>query len=670
MQMAGELVSFDIFDTLILRLVRRPWDVFGVMYGHNSELLVNSFTRDEWIGYRRELEKSAWEKKRDYNIFDIYKEGQFSSFNYLTFVDAEFQSECEVCFLNPFIVKRIQDEKNRGNKVALVSDMYWPREYIERLLKNCGFSEEVDAIFISNEHGCTKEDGGLFDVVSDYFNIPAEGITHIGDNIRSDYVSARRNSLKMELYPAISFKDMRFPFLYMESDKAGICSLPIRLLAEYYNNNDADVWHTIGAMIYGPFVVGAMEWLVDLARKEKINRIFTFMREGELFANVLRKMLKNSESGLNVEALYVSRSSLKRSLSEEEQAKNALDYFKQMGLDAPFISFDIGYGGTIASFLDEFLDANGIREKRIHCLGVQWSKSYRNIIDGHDIRGFIHAENENERNDIIAWIFEMCFMCDKGSTCGYDSAGSPMTQEIVYGKEQVDGMIKCQKGIMDYVDAYCEVKKSKKDFKIESEECYEILSRFFHYPLVNEANTVRNMEYDESFFDNFMWKAIEDREIDCFKRKGFSSFEGIDNGRQLEWVAGINTICNPHSPLIMSAYNKQDYSKAECINDLMRIIETIPEKEKVYLVGFGKWGKESIAILNALDLLERVEAIIDNEKLMHGLEIIGKKIIGITDSDSGGCRNYILTVQNKKVRDELEAEIKTINPNAKISSLW
>ncbi len=671
MQKQTQLVCFDIFDTLILRMVRRPEEVFGIMFDRNRDLIGHSFSKNAWIGYRRELENKARSKKAEADIFDIYSEaGRFYP-DTDRLIEAEFEAECHVCILNPFMDSQIREEIHKGNRVALISDMYWPLEYIRKLLKHTGFTTPVDEIFVSCEYGCSKYDSGLFDVVVKKSGIPFENIIHIGDNIKTDLINSRRKGIAGQLYDMVSLREIRYPFLEMENEtEDGIYLLPIRLMADRYHNEKHDMWHTIGAMIYGPFVVGALEWVIDTALKAGIKKIVPFMREGEFFASALRRLLDGRDTGIEVDELYISRAAMRKVLTDSEQEKNALKYFRKMGLDSPFITFDIGYAGTIASQLDELLDKNDIGSKRIHCLGLRWSKSSLNIIEGHDIRGFISAEDDNEWKDIIAWLFEMCFMCDKGRVCGYDENGVPETETVDYPEKQPGDIKRCQQGILSFVDTYRCVKKHRPELKVRPQECHDILSRFFRYPLITEVNTVKNIEYDENFFDVFTWKVIDDRVVERFKRKGFLSFEHSDEKEQREWAAGIKTVCDPCFSMYASMYQRLEYSKVECLNTLVRYIDSLKETEKFFVVGFGVWGRELLRLIAGLGKQDRIEAVIDNEEQLHGLKAADLEIIGLNESAKRECDNYLISVQQRVIREELKSDIIKINKHGRISAIW
>lgn len=665
-----KVLSFDIFDTLILRRVKQPTDIFGVVYERNKMYLEPYFSCGGWIKFRKEIETAARVKKTEADINDIYCEGKehIPSVSYM--IEQEFMCECDACVLNEEIVREIIEAKQQGYQVVLISDMYWPLNYIKKLLLNCGFEIELNGIYISCDYGESKADGKLFDTVIDQLKVLPNEICHTGDNIHSDYINPINKGINAKLYTLCSFSEIYFPFLEMEKtyhDRLNI--LPIRLMTGIKGYYQDQYWYIIGAMIYAPLIVGALEFVIDTAINENIERIVPFMREGEFFAEILNILIGSKNCSLDIKELYVSRSALKKALEDDQIGHGAIKYFERMELNKPFITFDIGYAGTTGMLLDNLLRRYGIFTRSVHCLGIEWSTAIQHLIKGHDLRGYLHAENDQEWKDIRAWILEMSFMSEKGKTEGYDMDGFPQIRVVPYHKGQIIDAEKCQEGIRDFARKYCEIKKHKPDMKITASESHDILSRFFCSPLLKEVNVIRDMIYDEDYYASFYWKVIEDEQVARFKEKGFLSFEYTNDRREAEWVAGINALCNPTISYENILYHRLEYEKVECIKNLNRYISNL-DKEKFFLVGFGFWGREIIKYLIVINKLECLAAIIDNNTALRGLNICEKRIISMTDSFDLRHNHYLLSVQKKEISMSLEKQIYGLNKKCQICSIW
>lgn len=664
------VLSFDIFDTLILRRVKQPSDIFGIIFERNKKCLEPYFSCAGWIKFRKEIELVARTKKNEVDIYDIYQEGKgyIPSVSYM--IEQEFACECEACVLNEEIVLEIIRAKQHGYKVVLISDMYWPLKYIRRLLAGCGFDMELDGIYISCDYGVSKYDGKLFDIVMNQMNVVPSEMCHIGDNITSDYINPINKGINAKLYTMSSFSEIYFPFLEMEEKRCDRLNiLPIRLMTGKTGYDRDEYWYIIGAMIYAPLVVGSLEFVIDTALNENIERIFPFMREGEFFSEILRILVQNRKLNLDIKELYVSRSALKKALEDEQIGYGAIKYFERMGLNKPFLTFDIGYAGTTGTLLDNLLKKHNVSVRSIHCLGIEWSTSIQNLIKGHDLRGYIHAEDDQEWKDIRAWILEMSFMSEKGRTESYRAEGFPQVKNIPYDKEQMKNAEKCREGIRDFVRRYCKIKRHKPDMHIIASESHDILSRFFRSPLIKEVNAVRNMVYDENYFASFNWKVIDDEQVASFKEKGFLSFGYTDGKREAEWVAGISTLCNPTFPYEDIIYHRLEYEKIECVRSLNKYLSDLGE-EKFFLVGFGFWGREILKYLTLINKMEYLEGIIDNNPSLRRLNICKKEVTNMADIANSKYNNYLLSVQKKEVRVLLEKKLHELRKECKVCSVW
>ncbi len=191
-----DVVSFDIFDTLVLRRCDQPADVF--------DAVGQKLGRDDFRRIRTEAEKTARQiamRERgtlEVSIRDIYgvlekeygipaEEG----------IDTEFQTELEYCFANPELLDVFQSLRQKGRTVVIVSDMYLPHGMMERLLEHVGYTG-YEKLYVSCDYGRSKGDGSLFRLVQSEYR--GRNIVHIGDNERSDVENARRCGIDSVLY--------------------------------------------------------------------------------------------------------------------------------------------------------------------------------------------------------------------------------------------------------------------------------------------------------------------------------------------------------------------------------------------------------------------------------------------------------------------------------------
>ena len=174
-----KIVSFDIFDTLLIRNVIKPTDVFR---------LIGEIRHDFTFIYRRVLAEKIARRihKKNTKIDNIY------AFPFLTKKEIELELRIEDLILeaNPKIAKEYHNAVDHADAVYAISDMYLPSSFISNILTREGFNKFY-RIYISCEYGKEKADGSLFKYFLDENHYNAEFVTHYGDNLISDIQNAK-----------------------------------------------------------------------------------------------------------------------------------------------------------------------------------------------------------------------------------------------------------------------------------------------------------------------------------------------------------------------------------------------------------------------------------------------------------------------------------------------
>ena len=192
-----DVISFDVFDTLLFRKVDKPTDVFICVEKQTS---CKGFSKK-----RKEAERRAREKKQkdtgnnEVTLQEIYQALPVeNNSNKSELMNAELQVERSVCYAN-CVLKRVVDTLiKRGQTVIAVSDMYLPKNEIQQLLSQNGYTALTD-IYVSCEYGASKSDGNLYKVIWNKVG-RKKTICHIGDNFYSDVFMAHKNTMNKTIY--------------------------------------------------------------------------------------------------------------------------------------------------------------------------------------------------------------------------------------------------------------------------------------------------------------------------------------------------------------------------------------------------------------------------------------------------------------------------------------
>lgn len=198
---AKNVISFDIFDTLIVRPFYKASDMFVLLNEEWIELYgtrcILSFSEMRINAEKaaRERIKESYPQFEEITLEEIYKEFEFLydvSQDILTVMkQKEVEMEIKFCKPREKIFELYEMARWMGKTVVAVSDMYLPREVIETILRNCGY-KGFDKIYLSCEKRRTKASGGLFEIMLLDFGIEGEECLHLGDNWISDCKSAQK----------------------------------------------------------------------------------------------------------------------------------------------------------------------------------------------------------------------------------------------------------------------------------------------------------------------------------------------------------------------------------------------------------------------------------------------------------------------------------------------
>ena len=171
-----DVISFDIFDTLIERTCSVPADIFEL----TGEAVLGKDKALQFRADRIEAEHNARHKKTggEVNISDIYNEldSAYAAFSQQLMAEEQRQ-EIVNCKKKESMYGFFQKCVASDKCVILVSDMYLPEQVIIKMLEKCGIAG-YDDIYISNCYNSNKLTGKLFELVMDERGTDRKKIIH------------------------------------------------------------------------------------------------------------------------------------------------------------------------------------------------------------------------------------------------------------------------------------------------------------------------------------------------------------------------------------------------------------------------------------------------------------------------------------------------------------
>ncbi len=192
----ASVVSFDLFDTLLIRKVLFPEDVFSLVSVKTRGICPEGFN---YLFYRQSVRDLPGEPDLEEMYHEIgRRSGQ--PWNVLRqFMDAEIETEQKVLCARAGVAELLERLASEGKRIVLTSDMYLPSSILEPVLRREGITA-YEKLFVSCEYHVRKATG-LFRHVMEEMNVPGETIAHIGDDAEADGRAARAAGFRPILLP-------------------------------------------------------------------------------------------------------------------------------------------------------------------------------------------------------------------------------------------------------------------------------------------------------------------------------------------------------------------------------------------------------------------------------------------------------------------------------------
>ncbi|MBQ6318821.1 MAG: HAD-IA family hydrolase [Lachnospiraceae bacterium] len=196
-----EVISFDVFDTLITRRVLEPWDVFDFVSHNLSENLTCNSTgptslAGKYKKARIEAERKMYSLHASPTIDQIYDcmghELNLDKEIISLLKKTELETEQSVCISRRIMADVLSYVQNKNKRVFLTSDMYFSAEDIRQILHAEGIDTDCELI-VSCEYDATKEKGRLFEILKEKAH--SSSILHIGDSPENDIEKAKENGI-------------------------------------------------------------------------------------------------------------------------------------------------------------------------------------------------------------------------------------------------------------------------------------------------------------------------------------------------------------------------------------------------------------------------------------------------------------------------------------------
>lgn len=408
-----EIISFDIFDTLVMRKTFVPQDVFCIVQGEAKQKGIN-VDGFPFIRIHSELTNP----NPTPNIDEIY--------SYMCQVDGIDSDICEelkkieLAVEEKVIIPRVEVcelfryAKDEGKKIYLISDMYLQSDTLEQILYKNGITG-YEKLFVSCDYGTTKNEN-MFNVFIN--ECRGSSYLHIGDNRKVDGLNSLINGMNAVTIPSASalldtscYKGI----LVAQSSvndrmMAGLfCEKVFRNpFGQKYKVNNA---YEFGYLFIAPLITAFMIWAINEMKKQGFTTVLFAARDGYLFKQLFDIYFSVMDSCAKPEGIYfyTSRRACLRAYCRNRK-----------GLDEILEQ----YSFTMEDIYRNYSDAeavNGLSEEDVYAKAQIEYEGYQAYIDSINI----------QKEEKIAFIDLV-----SGGTCQY------YLEEMFFGK--MTGLYLCR----------------------------------------------------------------------------------------------------------------------------------------------------------------------------------------------------------------------------------
>ncbi|OUP51151.1 hypothetical protein [Lachnoclostridium sp. An181] len=358
-----DVISFDVFDTLIFRPFFEPSDLFYLLEFHFSYPGLKKIR----VQCEESARKKKWREKETYEVTleeiwaEVEKETHIPQ-EVGVKVEWEYESCC--CLANPYLFEVVKELQKQGKTIVAVSDMYLGEERIHRLLSECGY-KDFSAYFVSCDYEKAKVNGELYQIVKEQLGSSLSYV-HIGDHVHSDEEQALKAGIDAAFYPNIN----RMGKKYRVFDLSVLTGSIYRGIVNTHLYNGSLAYskeYEYGFVYGGLFVVGYCQFIHACREKHKIEKLLFLSRDGKVLKKVYETLYPDETDSI----AYVFWSRL-------AALKLSADYYRHEYFER-FLFHKIDQGFSIQDILMS-MELEDMQEEILNALFLQKTEelTYKN----------------------------------------------------------------------------------------------------------------------------------------------------------------------------------------------------------------------------------------------------------------------------------------------------
>ncbi len=323
-----DLISFDVFDTLVTRKVSSPSGIFNLMQYHlerSKREDILDILKNDFYNIRKNEERlvrsSRWlENKLGDNPLKEYAEITFDeiyeslkcdyglSDDLVTFLkNLEIETEKK----NLVVIKKnldlLKSLISSGKRVILISDMYYPEKTMRDILCTLDDSFKSLPLYVSCDYGVAKGGGGdLYRKIQEIENVSFDRWCHCGDNYDVDI----KNSPTKKVVYHKSNRMLPYEEELLEKHPNTFSELTVgvsKILRSNYNQTDYQDVYDFGTSFVAPILYNYVKYILQQASLHGYKTLYFVARDALILKLIADKMIEIQKLDIKTKYIYGSR---------------------------------------------------------------------------------------------------------------------------------------------------------------------------------------------------------------------------------------------------------------------------------------------------------------------------------------------------------------------------
>lgn len=540
-----DVISFDLFDTLLMRNTLFPTDVYEIT---EERLRKQKIKIDDFTGKRLESEKYLAQKGA-FTLVEIYqymlKQYHIEGVSAQILADMEWEVDKDLLLPRVEMCEIVSQIRQKGKDIYIVSDTYYTKTQLKYLLDKFGII--VKDILASCEFKTSKTQQLYRYLIGDIGN---KTCLHIGDDYTADVEHACKYGLDafkiysgIELLESIGYMGM-WELTESLADRIKVGMFIARIFNSPFQfektNKKIEISRSydIGYLFAAPIITDFVIWFDKKVHNCNILNVWMGARDGYLLKK-LYDYLKKEEVSIY---FLTSRTAAIRAGMEKEKDIQYVEDMKFAGSLKEQLAVRFGieaeptdekclmdykkdileHSAILRENYQRYINALEIRQGNIaffDFVAKGTTQMYLSKLTDHSLKGlyFLQLEKEymhkfeldietfytgNEKEDSTIledyYILETILTSPEPTVNEFDKKGCPVFAKETRSREDLECILEEQRGIFEYFETFLRLCTDVS--YVENKKLDELLLGLFHKLDVTDEKFL-NLKVEDPFFN-------------------------------------------------------------------------------------------------------------------------------------------------------------------------